>query len=250
MPPDSQDVQLSRFERYVSLFSVRTATKFRRPESSVWRPMSQFHSLTDDEIFDSLQNEANFVRACPIGNTTKFAVLGIPAESIYSNPRRISVITDLLKSVGLSPVLYGSATCDEIHIYLFFNELQKTELITQALTKLLMNCGLKVTSENLFVYGEDLVLALPLQQGFSWLNDTLQSKVSRNQIAFESALLMFMSDIAKNSTAVEQLLNFQNGPRTKDETPMVECQEDFTPPEQEINHYNPINDAFMSSAFF
>lgn len=230
MPTDSQDVQNSRFERFVSLFPVRTVTKFRRPESTAWRSMSQFHSLSDDEIFDSLQNEANFIRSCPIGSSTRFAVLGIPANSIYSNPRRISVIIDLLKNVGLSPVLYGSPSCDEIQIYLFFSELQKTKLINQALTSLLVDCGLQVNAENLIVYAEDQDLQLPLQQGFSWLTDSLMPKVCRNEIAFESALAMFMADIAKSSTQVDQLLNFQAGLQCSVDEILQEKQEDFTPP--------------------
>jgi len=190
---------------------VRSGTKFRRPESTAWRLMSQFHSLSDDEIFDSLQAEANFIRTCPIDSSTKFAVIGIPADSLYSNPRRITVITDLLRNVGLQPVLFGSPTCDEIQIYLFFKEVQKTNLITQALINLLVSCGLQVSSENLIVYGEEHDLVLPLQQGFSWLTDSLQAKVCRNEISFESALAMFMNDVVKSSTPVDQLLNFQAG---------------------------------------
>lgn len=190
---------------------MRSGTKFRRPESVVWRLMSQFHSLSDDEIFDSLQTDANFIRTCPIDSSTRFAVIGIPADSIYSNPRRITVITDLLRNVGLQPVLFGSPTCDEIQIYLFFKEIQKTNLITQALINLLVSCGLQVSSENLIVYGEEQDLVLPLQQGFSWLTDSLQAKVCRNEISFESALAMFMNDVGKSSTQVDQLLNFQAG---------------------------------------
>ena len=238
MPPDSQDVQLSRFERYTSLFPVRSSTKFKRPESTNWRSMSQFHSLSDDEIFDSLQNEANFVRSCPIGQMTKFLVLGVPAASLYCDPRRIAIITDLLKRVGLLPVLYGSASCDEIQIFVFFKEFQKTALITQALTSLLINCGLQVTPDNLIVYNEDQDLVLPLQQGFSWLNDSLQPKVCRNEISFESALYMFIADLNKSSCDAGQLLSFQTGARTTVESIIFDCQDDFTPPDPESKLIN------------
>lgn len=228
MPPDSQDVQDSRFEQFANLFTVRAGTKFRRTESTVWRSMSQFHTLSDDEIFDSLQTEASFIRTCPIDSSTRFAVIGIPADSIYSNPRRIAVIKDLLKNVGLHPVLFGSPTCNEIQMYLFFKEVQKTNLITLALNNLLIGCGLQVSSENLFVYTENQDLVLPLQQGFSWLTDSLQPKVCRNDIAFESALAMFMNEISKSSTQVDQLLNFQSGvvylERVKEK-----IQDDFAP---------------------
>jgi len=228
LPPDSQDVQDSRFEQFASLFPVRTDSKFRRPESSIWRSMSQFHTLSDDEIFDSLQAEANFIRTCSIDRSTRFSVIGIPADSIYSNPRRIAVITDLLKNVGLQPVLFGSPTCDEIQIYLFFKEIQKTNLITQALNNLLIGCGLQVSFESLFVYCEDQDLVLPLQQGFSWLTDSLQSKVCRNEIAFECALAMFMSEFVKSSTHVDQLLNFQSGVVNSQKS-NEQIQNDFAP---------------------
>ncbi len=230
MPPDSQEVQLKRLEQYLNLFPLRTGSAFKRPEAPLWRSMSQFHSLTDDEIEDSLQNKPAFLRACPLGSKTKFAVLGVPAASIYSNPERISVITDLLRKVGLTPVLYGSASCDEIQIYLFFEQEMKTKLISDALICLLSRCGLSVTNENFVIYNEDIPLSFPLQQGFSWLNDSLQTKVCREEISFESALAMFCADIAKFTSSVERLFDFHSHA-----LPVVQFeptdQTDFSPPE-------------------
>jgi len=171
--------------------------------------MSQYYSLTDEEIEDSLQNKPSFIRTCPLGNRSKFSLIGVPAASIYSNPERISVIIDLLRNVGLSPVLYGSASCDEIQIYLFFDKELNTKRIADALKSLLTRCGLKL-EENLIVYDEDSTVVFPLQQGFSWLNDSLQTKVCRDQISFESALAMFCTDMVKFESSVELLLEIHS----------------------------------------
>ena len=171
--------------------------------------MSQYHSLSDEEIEDSLDNKPAFIRACPMGTRSRFAVLGIPAESIYSNPERIAVIIELLRNIGLSPVLYGSASCDEIQIYLFFDKEMKTKLITEALSSLLTRCGLKLEN-NLVIYDEDRTLVFPLQQGFSWLNDSLQIKVCRDQISFESALAMFCVDMDKFRSSLDALLEIHS----------------------------------------
>ncbi|MBP7864263.1 hypothetical protein KA183_21430 [bacterium] len=209
MPPDSEEVHAKRLEQYLSLFPIRTGSKYKRPESQSWRAMSQYHSLSDEEIEDSLDNKPAFIRACPMGTRSRFAVLGIPAESMYSNPERIAVITELLRNIGLSPVLYGSASCDEIQIYLFFDKEMKTKLITEALSSLLTRCGLKLEN-NLVIYDEDRTLVFPLQQGFSWLNDSLQIKVCRDQISFESALAMFCADMDKFRSSLDALLEIHS----------------------------------------
>ncbi len=209
MPPDSEEVHDKRLQQYLSLFPIRTGSTYKRPESQSWRAMSQYHSLSDEEIEDSLDNKPAFIRACPMGTRSRFAVLGIPAESMYSNPERIAVITELLRNIGLSPVLYGSASCDEIQIYLFFDKEMKTKLIADALRSLLTRCGLKLDN-NLVVYDEDRVLVFPLQQGFSWLNDSLQIKVCRDQISFESALAMFCADMDKFRSSLDALLEIHS----------------------------------------
>lgn len=209
MPPDSEEVHAKRLEQYLSLFPIRTGSTYKRPESQSWRAMSQYHSLSDEEIEDSLDNKPAFIRACPMGTRSRFAVLGIPAESMYSNPERIAVITELLRNIGLSPVLYGSASCDEIQIYLFFDKEMKTKLITEALSSLLTRCGLKLEN-NLVIYDEDRTLVFPLQQGFSWLNDSLQIKVCRDQISFESALAMFCADMDKFRSSLDALLEIHS----------------------------------------
>lgn len=209
MPPDSEEVHAKRLEQYLSLFPIRTGSTYKRPESQSWRAMSQYHSLSDEEIEDSLDIKPAFIRACPMGTRSRFAVLGIPAESMYSNPERIAVITELLRNIGLSPVLYGSASCDEIQIHLFFDKEMKTKLIADALRSLLTRCGLKLDN-NLVVYDEDRVLVFPLQQGFSWLNDSLQIKVCRDQISFESALAMFCADMDKFRSSSDALLEIHS----------------------------------------
>ena len=238
LPPDSEEVQSMRMEQYLSLFPVRTGSLYKRSESTSWRPMSQFHSLTDEEIEDSLDNKPAFIRACPMGNKSRFVVLGVPADSIYSNPKRISIIVDLLRNVGLMPVLYGSASCDEIQIYLFFNKETRTKQIIGALNGLLTKCGISIEPEKLVIYDEDVPLALPLQKGFSWLNDSLQPKVCREQISFEAALAMFCADMAKFESPIESLLEFQSHKSSvvDFEIPLVSNEEEtveqfeFTPP--------------------
>ncbi len=242
MPPDSEEVHARRFEQYLSLFPIRTGSMYKRPESQSWRPMSQYHSLSDEEIEDSLDNKPAFIRACPMGTRSKFAVLGIPAESMYSNPERIAVITELLRNIGLLPVIYGSASCDEIQIYLFFDKEMKTKLIAEALKSLLTRCGLKLEN-NLVIYDDERALVFPLQQGFSWLNDSLQIKVCRDQISFESALAMFCADMDKFRSSSDALLEIhsRNLPVVEfDEVDQLESiedipeQVDFTPPSEVI----------------
>jgi hypothetical protein len=199
------DAQAALFGQFLKLFPLRLNSLIRKYDTSLWRSMSQFHYLSDDEIRASIVNQPTYLRACSFDTKTSFAVLGIPSASRYNNAEQFRRLIIVLTQCGLKPKTYKSAGADDLHIYLSFTEEVACSGLARALSRLLMHKGFELSPQTLIVYPSYAQLVLPLQAGFAWLNDDLQVKVSRDDISIESALALFLADMTRSAVSPEVL---------------------------------------------
>lgn len=197
MPLVNAESQVDLFNQFLKLFPMRLNSLIKRLDSSAWRAMSQFHYLSDEEIRRSIVDQSPYTRACSFDVQTSFAVILLPACSRYNNAEQFQRLKKALTGFGLEPRPYKAAGSDDIHIYVFFDQPYETAEISRRLSSLLMHAGFENSPETLVVDLINQQLTLPLQPGFAWLNDQLQVRVSRDEISFESALAMFLSDVSR-----------------------------------------------------
>ncbi len=192
-------------QSFMQLFPLRLSSSFKRAGGDNWRQMSKFHYLSDQEIEASISDGAEHLRACTLDDTTKIAVISIPAASRYLERDQASRLIDMLTQHKLAPNVYKAAGCDDIHVYLSFTEQVRSDVLSKLLTRLLKQEGFDLTPEDLLVYPADAPVVLPLQKGFAWLNKQLQVKVSRDDISLESALPLFLSNLHGSAVSFEEV---------------------------------------------
>lgn len=192
---------------YLSLFGLRTGSAVRRFDSTVWRPMSQFHYLTDDELLASLSDKASTYRACPRDDRSKFAVIEVPEHSPCSSPHAMAGILDALHRACLRPCLYKAAGSNDIHLYIYFAGEVDSRLADRALSNLLTQSGYSSQASGFRLVPFDQPVALPLQKGFQWLTEDLRPKVSRDEICLASAIALFVADLHKNAVDPTNLID-------------------------------------------
>lgn len=197
LPLVNAESQVDLFNQFLKLFPMRLNSSIKRLDSSTWRVMSQFHYLSDEEIRRSIVDQSPYIRACSFDVQTSFAVVVLPAASRYNNAEQFQRLKKALTGFGLEPRPYKAAGSDDIHIYVFFDQLHETAEISRRVSSLLMHAGFENCPETLVASLINQQLPLPLQPGFAWLNDHLQVRVSRDEISFESALAMFLSDVSR-----------------------------------------------------
>ncbi|HEY9678436.1 MAG TPA: hypothetical protein V6C76_10535 [Drouetiella sp.] len=192
-------------EQFLSLFSARGDSLIRNAEAGSWRRMSQFHLLTDDEILAALSDASNVIRAVSFERTTRYAALGLPEHSPYLELTQFRRLTDLLASLGLRPRVYKASGANDIQLFMYLVREVKCVQVQESLTKVLSWNGFPLRSDRLLVYPGDGALTLPLQRGFAWLNEDLQPIVSRVEIALDSAIALFCSEVSRYSSDFDRV---------------------------------------------
>lgn len=130
-------------------------------------------------------------------------MIGIGAESQYNNPISYTQLKVALNALGLKPKAYKASGSDDIHVYVFFNELVDSELLHAALHEALER--LDFSDKSIQVYPNEYQLPLPLQAGFAWLDDKLHVIVERNTLSRQDALTRFIHDINDNAVSSDKV---------------------------------------------
>lgn len=188
------------------LFSDRSASAVRRLNGGGWRQVSRFHHVSDEEVFEALEDKAINLRAVSLNELTSCLVVEIPADSRFYAADQFALLLELLRSVSLEPRVYKAAGSDAIHLYLMLTERVRLGDACTALSKLFDRSGLQLNDGDLNIFGPDQLVTLPLQAGFAWLADDLQIKVLRDEIPMESAIALFTSDLSKAASPPEALM--------------------------------------------
>ncbi|PZM78820.1 MAG: hypothetical protein DKT66_23255 [Candidatus Melainabacteria bacterium] len=157
--------------------------------------MSHYHYLTDEEINASIANDSKTLRACLLDTHSNHLVLTIPENSPFLETDTVALIVQLLSSAGMKPKLYGVSESQSVQIFLSFSEPVKTAEMTASISSYLRASGFTPGENNLIVHSTELPWPLPLQPGFSWLNDRLETRLSRDSISIPAATAMFLHDL-------------------------------------------------------
>jgi hypothetical protein len=198
-------------KEFLNLFTLRVDSLIKHTSTGLWRTLSKYHDLSDEQILDSISDTPSNIRACKFATKTRFAVISIPENSPYTTLDKFHRLVNVLSATGLRPKTYLAAGSRDIHLYLFFSEENDSLLVSEKLKELLTLKGFDLSSDMLCVYpDQENALPLPLQCGFEWLNNDLCSIIKRNQIPTNSALDLFLSDLKKNASSTAGLFQVVN----------------------------------------
>ncbi len=201
----------SSAKEFLNLFTLRVDSLIKHTSTGLWRTLSKYHDLSDEQILDSISDTPSNIRACKFATKTRFAVISIPENSPYATLDKFHHLVNVLSATGLRPKTYLAAGSRDIHLYLFFSEENDSLLVSEKLKELLALKGFDLSSDMLSVYPDQKnALPLPLQCGFEWLNNDLRSIIKRNQIPMNSALALFLSDLKKNASSTAGLFQVVN----------------------------------------
>lgn len=199
-------------QAFLELFSLRLNSSIKSIDSSTWRPLSQFHYLTDQEILDVLDANSRRLRSFSFDNKSRFAVIVLPAESPYASAAGYAEFKELFSKAEIPISAYKAAGSDDIHLYIFFDEAIDSKLIIEHLLTLLNQAGLTPSPKTFSVYPADGQLSFPLQNGFAWLNNSLQVFRQREDLTTQQAIDLFLAHIAQNQISFAHLTTLNDQP--------------------------------------
>ncbi|MBS1993452.1 MAG: hypothetical protein JSS83_23215 [Cyanobacteria bacterium SZAS LIN-3] len=162
-----------------------------------------------------------------------FLVIGIPETSRYNDVDQFARLLGALTSSGFKPRTYRASGCEDIQIYLSFSEEADSRLLHRMLSVQLMHQGFELAPHTLIIYSTEEAFPLPLQSGFAWLNDNLTVKLKRDDISLESALALFLADMARSAVAPAVLLESAIAPVSIQ--PVVELDHDVADAGAEVS---------------
>ncbi len=186
-----------QLDQFLSFFPNRHGSLVKR-DMGHWRTMSQYHSLSDDEILQSLSNGSPLKRACSFESTTKFAAIHVPSESRFYESDQLEYVKTALGQIAPYIKLYQCD--DDRYLYIFFKAPESSDVVSDALQNALLKAGVEISDTTVRVYPSSAnFIPLPLQPGFAWLSPTGQTIVRREEVSLESALALFLFDAQKNA---------------------------------------------------
>jgi hypothetical protein len=174
---------------FLAFIQDRLGSFVRRPPSTTWREISRFHYLSDDEIIESLQTDAKLHRAIQLDNTTRFLVISIPFSSPYHNSDDLICLRRSLNTWSIKTVTYQSD--DDWHLYIFFDRPVSVNTCSDLIDRWSRTSGFILSDHTLQFL---TVVPLPLQAGFSWLDDLGQVTMKREALTIDQALQHFLAD--------------------------------------------------------
>jgi hypothetical protein len=188
---------------FTSLFPCRLDSAVKRTGTTIWKQVSRFHYLSDQEIIDSIQSVSRLCRAVSFDTKTRFLVLSIPANSQFRNAVSLAQIRRELQGVCIETAAYQFE--DSWYLYIYFSRTVNYRE-TADILKGWFDASCYQTGENVLqVLPTDVPLPLPLQPGFSWLDDDGNILTKREDLPLKTALELFHSDISKFETDPEVL---------------------------------------------
>ena len=188
------------FKQLIQLFGDRTESKVRFSSIGDWKEVSRFHELTDEAIWSSISLSSSSERA--VRTAAKSQLLTLRIQGCLS-AKSLDSLKETLAGVGITNLrLYKSDSSSGYLAYLLLSE----EVDVLKYAKCLSNYLTAQYQPNIEVAYPGDYAVLPLQKEFVWLNSQMKEVVRRENISLESALTMFMSELASNQICPSQLL--------------------------------------------
>lgn len=184
-------------KQFIELYPNRGGSLVKH-ETGTWREVSRFYDLPDDEIVRAISSAQTLVRAANWDTRTKFTVLNINAESNYHNQLTLWQLQNSLAQKGVHKIrIYQSSESGGWHVYIFWNDWVSSTRSAAVISAVLMSAGFQIEPEVLEVFPSKKALRLPLQTGFSWLNESGRVIMRRSEISLEGALALYLDEAVK-----------------------------------------------------
>ncbi|MBX9570686.1 MAG: hypothetical protein K2X77_17470 [Candidatus Obscuribacterales bacterium] len=151
------------------------------------------------------------------GRASRFAVLDVDANSKYHNTQSVHKIQSQLADAGLKEsIVYQSSNSGGWHIYISFDEPISSRDLRWQLVNFLKYQSYDIVPGTLEVFpnpGDASLgygLRLPLQPGFSWLNQTtFEIAHERDDWQAQHALDLFMADFDESANSYHDFHRFK-----------------------------------------
>lgn len=141
------------------------------------------------------------------GEYTRFAVLDIDQKSRYHCSGELRLLQERLAAVELSAKLYRSSDSGGWHVYLFFDNWEKSAEVNELLGCWLRAQSYEIRGGVLELFPSGCGLRLPLQPGFAWLAPDGEVIRTREEITTDEALASFLTDLEENKITWSEAKN-------------------------------------------
>ncbi|QQR59767.1 MAG: hypothetical protein IPG59_09855 [Candidatus Melainabacteria bacterium] len=186
---------------FLKLFSHRQAGLIRR-ENGNWRPMSPYYQVTDEEVISSISSKEGMYRAFALGIKERFYVIEIMQEDVDADPLIIPSLIGHLQKLNVKARVFRAGCSNVMQVFLYFDSKIKVSEVADGLHMFLHQSGFD--TNKIRILKEDDCFALPLIDGFEFLNESYEPVIKRQEIALEPALALFMTQMVKvQSNATE-----------------------------------------------
>lgn len=198
---------------FLKLFSSRFGGQVRTVGSANWRNLSQFHQLSDAELLSSISKESKTYRALSIDETESFLLLQFESQEPELDQALWTRLNTALSLLGLSGIkLFQVAEGSTYQVYIYLSKMVKVLPLAKQLDKYLVQSGLDNVSS--IKPGERFVM--PLQEGYRWMNDSMQPVAVRHEMTEDMALNFFVGEVTKTVCCphdlIDQLEGFKDCP--------------------------------------
>lgn len=179
---------------FLKLFSSRFGGQVRTVGSANWRNLSQFHQLSDAELLSSISKESKTYRALCIDETESFLLLQFDSQEPERDQALWTQLNSALSLLGLSGIkLFQVAEGSTYQVFIYLSKLVKVLPLAEQVAKYLVQCGLDKVS--ILKPGERFIM--PLQEGYRWMNESMQLVAARHEMTEDMALNFFIGEATK-----------------------------------------------------
>lgn len=192
---------------FLDLFPNRFASCIKRGKDGDWRETSQFHHLSDDEMIESIEGRAPFLRACMADKETRLIVVMIERDSYYRTIEGLAKIRDCLQCIGVNQLkLFVSDESEQWQLFGFFAKPVDSTKVSSLLSSWLRRNGIVPGTAGVSLFPGPDPFCFPLQKGFAWINDSGHTIVARNEVSPEAALALFIADMERTEIDGDELI--------------------------------------------
>ncbi|HND68818.1 MAG TPA: hypothetical protein PL112_18585 [Candidatus Obscuribacter sp.] len=186
----------------LKLFASRFGSRLSTTGTDVWRSLSQFYALSDEELLASIENGAKTYRALCIDDRESFLLFSFSPQGRDEDVMVWQAFTEAMARLGVNNLrLFQLSEADDYQVYLHFEKLSKIAPLQERFSAYLAASGL----ERVKVHGAGDYFVLPLQSGFRWMNEAVQPVVARREMSLEVACNFFLAELLKSTICADLL---------------------------------------------
>lgn len=202
----------------LKLFASRFGSRLSTAGTDVWRSLSQFYALSDEELLASIENGAKTYRALCIDDREAFLLFSFSPQGREEDVMVWQAFTEAMARLGVNNLrLFQLSEADDYQVYLHFEKLSKIAPLQELFSAYLAASGL----ERVKVHGAGDYFVLPLQSGFRWMNEAVQPVVARREMSLEVACNFFLAELLKSTICADLLAENLNQELSSLEPPAI-----------------------------